>query len=204
MKHLIFAVAVIASANTFANELDNEDMSAAAPKAQAAVPRPEMIVVKRSKADASKVAILPLSKALAKGEKVPAGMKFAQVALNKEVKGIPFDATNELDRNTTENAWGWYGGGGAYGRGFVARGPNGGVVAGGSVGFRRGVYGGYPGGYIGAYRGGYGYGYGYPSSGYGYGYGYPSYGYSYPSYGYADSCYDFPAQWDPKLGIHVT
>lgn len=189
MKGLVLVLAMAMAGSAFANELDQEATNATQLTAeQAKAMLPATTVIRVSKQDPSKVEVVHLKTKLNKGEKLSDKVKFEQVALNTEITGINFDSSNELDATSSTSAW-RYGYGGA---GFIARGPNGGVVAGGAR--WGGGYGGY--GYGRPYYG-YGAGYygGYNPYNYGYGWNYPNY-YTINSGCYNNyNCYDYAATY---------
>jgi hypothetical protein len=174
MKRSILCLAIAFAATAGANELDRD--MAKAPAIITALPQTTVIRVNNQ---TKEVEVVHLTAKLNKGQKVE-GAKFEKVAVNTEIAGIKFDASNELDATSSTSSWrsgGWA---------VAGRGPRGNAyVAGGRYGGGYGYRGGYAGyGYNNGYYGNTGY-YNQPY----YGYGNYNTGYSYNPYYYNNSYY---------------
>lgn len=171
MKASILCLALAFAATAGAHELDN-NLSTTSEQAAASLPKTTVIRVNNQ---TKEVEVVHLTTRLEKNQKIE-NVKFEKSAVNTEIAGIKFDASNELDATSSTSSW--------RSGGFIARGPRGGVVAGGY--YRGGYYGGYNPNYGYGYNNGY-YGNGYYGNGY-YNGGYSGYGYYNPYY-YNNSYY---------------
>jgi hypothetical protein len=129
MKSLIFVAAITLAPFATGNELDTEPGTGVVTQEQIAKSQdlPGTIVVRTSKTDPNDVQVAFLKEKLKPGQK-PKKLKFQKVALNREIQGIAYDSTNELDTTSSTSSWafgwgGWGGGvrvgwGGGWNRGW--------------------------------------------------------------------------------------
>src|SRR4051812_37722544 len=110
MKRSILCLAVAFAATAGANELD-KDMANNQQQIAAVLPQTTVIRVDNQ---TKQVEVLHLKTFLAKGAKIE-NAKFEKVAVNSEIAGIKFEASNELDATSSTSAW--RGGGGMGYRG---------------------------------------------------------------------------------------
>ncbi len=102
LKSVLVLALALGPVAPLAHELDGERVSAEQIKLSTHLP--QTVIIREDRRDPSKVEVVHLKDKIPAGT-MPSDLKFEQMALNAETRGIAYDSGNELDMTTSTNSW---------------------------------------------------------------------------------------------------